>query len=592
MRRNCLCLTLLFAAFLAGCNLPGEPDYGKGTLTLLLPETTAGGSGAAARNRGVSRSVLPDGFTGTLVYRLGFTGPGDPLDVEADGGKTTVSLNAGQWTVEAKAYDPGNSALVGSGSAAVTVIAGQSSSVRVPMKVDPAYEEALLEIHIRNEEDLRRIGAAENGLSIDNPNRTFYLENDIVLTRPWTPIGKDPGTFKAKFNGRGYRITISSFSDPVAANALYLGFFAYTDGAIIENVNFKYEGGMVDITGFAPSAYAYTGVVAGYADNTIFDTVRVEGDFLVNRNDLLSGDLNTGGMAGRAVTVTIKNCHASGSVSGNTAAGNMYVGGIAGIVSASGSISGTSFTGAAKGNASEMNCFAGGIAGSIQSVRISSSYANGAVHGTGKAFVCAGGITGSLLSTASGSSDISVCYTWAFVKAEGNTTGTGTSAAGGLTGSTSNTGSVPIVDKSYALGMVEVAGNAGTRYAGGIAGENQGRIEYCAALQTNISTSPSPTGLDQIAGYGTAGGVIIYTKNFSASELYLSSTNTGSGGDSSNSRAQFTGTPGVVPSSTSVYAPGSLNWDFSPTGDWKFISGYDYPVLPWQTSPPVDPATL
>jgi hypothetical protein len=28
-------------------------------------------------------------------------------------------------------------------------------------------------------------------------------------------------------------------------------------------------------------------------------------------------------------------------------------------------------------------------------------------------------------------------------------------------------------------------------------------------------------------------------------------------------------------------------WDFvAETGDWKFISGYDFPVLSWQTSPP------
>jgi hypothetical protein len=31
-----------------------------------------------------------------------------------------------------------------------------------------------------------------------------------------------------------------------------------------------------------------------------------------------------------------------------------------------------------------------------------------------------------------------------------------------------------------------------------------------------------------------------------------------------------------------------LYWNF-PT-DWKFIDGYDYPVLSWQDSPPVRPA--
>jgi hypothetical protein len=38
------------------------------------------------------------------------------------------------------------------------------------------------------------------------------------------------------------------------------------------------------------------------------------------------------------------------------------------------------------------------------------------------------------------------------------------------------------------------------------------------------------------------------------------------------------------PASVSVSYPG---WDFvAETGDWKFISGCDFPVLSWQTSPP------
>jgi hypothetical protein len=54
------------------------------------------------------------------------------------------------------------------------------------MSVDPAYEAALTEIYIHNEAELRRIGAAVNGLAINDPSRTFYLEKDIVLTPPWT----------------------------------------------------------------------------------------------------------------------------------------------------------------------------------------------------------------------------------------------------------------------------------------------------------------------------------------------------------------------------------------------------------------------
>jgi hypothetical protein len=69
------------------------------------------------------------------------------------------------------------------------------------MTVDPAYEALLTEIYIHNEAELRRIGAAVNGLAIGNPARTFYLENNINLTQPWDPIGDDTTPFMANFDG-------------------------------------------------------------------------------------------------------------------------------------------------------------------------------------------------------------------------------------------------------------------------------------------------------------------------------------------------------------------------------------------------------
>jgi hypothetical protein len=53
------------------------------------------------------------------------------------------------------------------------------------MKVDPAYEGLLTDIYIHNEAELRRVG---RDFAIDGTIR-FYLERDIVLTQPWTPIG-------------------------------------------------------------------------------------------------------------------------------------------------------------------------------------------------------------------------------------------------------------------------------------------------------------------------------------------------------------------------------------------------------------------
>jgi hypothetical protein len=57
-------------------------------------------------------------------------------------------------------------------------------------------------------------------------------------------------------------------------------------------------------------------------------------------------------------------------------------------------------------------------------------------------------------------------------------------------------------------------------------------------------------------------------------------------GDTSYARADFEGS-----GNQGKYT--ALGWDFSPgTGDWKWLPGYDYPVLRWQTRPPLDPASL
>jgi hypothetical protein len=44
------------------------------------------------------------------------------------------------------------------------------------------------------------------------------------------------------------------------------------------------------------------------------------------------------------------------------------------------------------------------------------------------------------------------------------------------------------------------------------------------------------------------------------------------------------------PPAGTLYGSGYLDWDFA--SDWKFIGGYDYPALSWQTTPPTDPSTL
>jgi hypothetical protein len=336
MRQKIFCLALLFAVLLAGssCNLSGGPDFGKGTLTLLLPGT------AAPEAAGVSRSVISYADRARLTYKLTLTGPGETKTLKTGGGRITVSLNAGEWTIAAEAYDPDYSDdPVGSGSESITVIAGRNSSVRIPMEVDRAYELSLEVFYIHNEADLRRIGAAENGLSM-SAGYVFRLENDIVLTN-WTPIGGPGDPFEAVFDGQQHSITIKSLSGPKlddnSGGSAYLGLFAYVDGgALISNVKIKYElaGGTADISSSAidasPYANVYAGGAAGYANNAFFTNIQVSGKFSIESD--ASTNIYVGGIAGQveAASSVISTSYTAGIIKGTGGSNHVFFGGIAG----------------------------------------------------------------------------------------------------------------------------------------------------------------------------------------------------------------------------------------------------------------------
>jgi hypothetical protein len=399
MRQKFFYPVLLFIALLAGgsCNLPEGPDLGKGTLTLLLPGTAAPAFDKAAG--GASRSVLADTVIGTLKYRVTVTGSGDPQTLEEVGGSgTTVYLEAGTWTIAAEAYTGDPPVTAGSGSVTVTVVAGQNSSVTIPMRLAPAYEAGLTGIYIHNEAELRRIGAAENGLAIDDPARTFYLVKDIVLTEPWTPIGGPGDPFKAVFDGQGHTITVKSFSGAKKAdNAVLLGFFALVEGAAIKNITIKYElENPVDIsTGDGSTHDSHAGGAAGSADNSSFEKIHVAGDFSVKADG--NGSLNVGGIAGKTGGSTGSSITASSAagkkIEGITSGGNSNIGGIAGITGGKDSIE-NCYVWAAVSSGAVAKETAGGIAGTSDGT-ISKCYAAGTVQSKGtNPAVYIGGIAG------------------------------------------------------------------------------------------------------------------------------------------------------------------------------------------------------
>jgi hypothetical protein len=212
---------------------------------------------------------------------------------------------------------------------------------------------------------------------------------------------------------------------------------------------------------------------------------------------------------------------------------------------------------------------------------IISSYASARVEARGGTNVYAGGITGYIRTLSAGGGAIMACYAWAQVKADGPSS----NVAGGITGYTLNFGGAPNVNTSYARGTVEAVTTGTSKYAGGIAGLNEGSIEYCIALNDSISSSTSH---DVHGIAGTQTGSATYVSNYAASDIQFSragsSTNSGLIGDTTYTRAGFAGQANQGNYDSA--------WNFSAAGDWKWIGGCNYPVLSWQTSPPADPASL
>jgi hypothetical protein len=182
--------------------------------------------------------------------------------------------------------------------------------------------------------------------------------------------------------------------------------------------------------------------------------------------------------------------------------------------------------------------------------------------------------------------NIENCYAWADVTA--GSTGTGNSYAGGIAGEFVIDSLSASITRCYSRGKVDanIAGSYG--YAGGIAGSNDGQtITNCAALNDSIVGVSDERG---VAGQDSSG---TYSKNYTAGELTgppsnLDSTtvnNDQNGLTGSYASALFTEAYFTYP--PQIYSSAYLDWNFTPgTGDWKWLSGYDYPVLQWQTSPP------
>jgi len=162
-----------------------------------------------------------------------------------------------------------------------------------------------------------------NALGLDL-SAWFKLTNDIDMSssvvwnhgRGWLPVGTSSDPFTGCLDGDGHSLTNLVINLPVTDN---IGIFAYTQNATLKNLKLS------NVRGYGKH---YCGSLVGNAEGGTIDLISFEGQ--------LFGANNVGGIAGRMVNTVTTRCQASISY---CSAGD-YVGGISGVLTSSGAISG------------------------------------------------------------------------------------------------------------------------------------------------------------------------------------------------------------------------------------------------------------
>ncbi|MDR3310620.1 MAG: InlB B-repeat-containing protein [Oscillospiraceae bacterium] len=306
--------------------------------------------------------------------------------------------------------------------------------------------------------DFTRSGAAGASLA----GTMFVLQNDIVLTKPWTPTGIFAGTF----DGGGYEISGLAVA---GGTATYQGFFGTLNNAAVKNLTLS---GQV-------AGGNYTGGVAGQAAGAVTFTNVIS-------NVTVTGAAYVGGILGHTPTatasggaVTFAGCENAGAVTGSS-----YVGGLAGYTAGLLTITDSGNTGAVKGT------YAGGLAGNPQGgAVIAGSYNGGTITGQ------TGG-TGGLVGYLAGGTGVAASVT------DSHNTGavSGAGTVGGLIGYTGSASGGTTITGSYNTGTI--TSSAGI--AGGIAGAaGYSGAGYITAVARVYNTGS----VINTAGTGAVGGL-------------------------------------------------------------------------------------
>lgn len=158
--------------------------------------------------------------------------------------------------------------------------------------------------------------AASVSRSEAGSTRTYVLTNDIEITDEniewlknqeihYISFGSEEYPFAGTFDGQGYTISGLKYEEDVTNPIPDTGLFSQTKGATIKNLTLKNADIESDMRG---------GIVAGYAENTTFDNVKVERSSLsvaAADNVLLIGTdlgIRGGGIVGETVNSVLYNC--------------------------------------------------------------------------------------------------------------------------------------------------------------------------------------------------------------------------------------------------------------------------------------------
>jgi hypothetical protein len=406
------------------------------------------------------------------------------------------------------------------------------------------------------------------GTDIDWPLSGYYVLTASFPVTDWIPIGLDTSDwtatpFTGTFDGAGNTITISSFDDDALAGSNYLGIFATTNGALIQNLTVylspaitdtsaQYIGGVVGsardttfvantvggvnliltTTGTANSTAI--GGLAGYAILSTFLKNTVSGAFTVTSNDAYGsnigglvgqafGDTFTGDITDSGITVTINSSGIS----------NSAVGGIAGTADRRAQFSNISATANVSANYANTNTTPGSFdVGGVTGDSEGATYNNIKVGGTIKAnasmpfngdytdfnFLAVGGAIG----YANGGS-ITDSASSAAISAESDNTA---SVAGGLVGrgeTTSIASSALLITNGYGTGSVASTGGQTPASAAGIAGYITNTTITNTHTTAGTITASAPSGSGQYDVYQAyAAGLVGYSGN--SSTITLSSS--------------------------------------------------------------------